>query len=442
MALKTFSQIPTATSPLTTTDSLIGVRAGTTDFQFPFTQLTQMGITVNTSSITGGVTGSLLFDNGGVIGETPTLLWSGGSGYLAGGRFANSALLLASTIGAGTTDYISFTCGSFSERMRIDTNGLVNIGNMGGIVTTLFGGFPTFQVSNLQANRTNCQIAVHQYSNDAGNSAWISLFKSRGQTAGSNIALHNGDTISFISFSGPDSANNIQDSAFINVIVDQAPTNGTVAGRFEFHTSSNINNAVPLRFMIDSNGFSTFGGYSNTVLDTNNSIVQSVPVAASGAASWAASFITCVPSSSGASLALAHTRGTTPTTQTALNLNDFLGLIAFLGSDGSNYVPSSAITTLVDGSVTTGNVPTRMTFATGSSGYGAERMRIDSNGNVIINTAAIATNATNGFLYLETCAGTPTGAPTSYTGRVPMIYDTSANKIWFYNGSWRGVVVT
>lgn len=75
-----------------------------------------------------------------------------------------------------------------------------------------------------------------------------------------------------------------------------------------------------------------------------------------------------------------------------------------------------------------------LTFWTG----GSERARIDSNGNVIINTAAIATNATNGFLYVPTCAGTPTGTPTTYTGRAPIVVDTTNNKLYFYSsGVWR-----
>jgi hypothetical protein len=70
-----------------------------------------------------------------------------------------------------------------------------------------------------------------------------------------------------------------------------------------------------------------------------------------------------------------------------------------------------------------------------------QRVLVDTNGNVIFNTAAVATNATNGFIYIATCAGTPTGVPTSYTGRVPIVYDTTNHKIWVYDTAWKGVVV-
>lgn len=73
-----------------------------------------------------------------------------------------------------------------------------------------------------------------------------------------------------------------------------------------------------------------------------------------------------------------------------------------------------------------------------ASTAGSERLRVDANGNVVINTAAIATTATNGFLYVPSCAGTPTGTPTTFTGRVPIVVDTTNNKLYFYSsGQWR-----
>ena len=52
----------------------------------------------------------------------------------------------------------------------------------------------------------------------------------------------------------------------------------------------------------------------------------------------------------------------------------------------------------------------------------------------------LATTATEGFLALPTCAGTPTGTPAIGVGAI--VYDTTANKIWVWNSSWRGVAVT
>ena len=70
---------------------------------------------------------------------------------------------------------------------------------------------------------------------------------------------------------------------------------------------------------------------------------------------------------------------------------------------------------------------------------GNERMRITSTGNIVAGaSAALATNATDGFLYVPTCAGTPTGTPTAITGMAPIVVNTTNNKLYFYSGgAWR-----
>ena len=70
---------------------------------------------------------------------------------------------------------------------------------------------------------------------------------------------------------------------------------------------------------------------------------------------------------------------------------------------------------------------------------GSEAMRIDSSGNIVAGaSAALATTATDGFLYVPTCAGTPTGVPTAITGMAPIVVNTTNNKLYFYSGGvWR-----
>lgn len=68
---------------------------------------------------------------------------------------------------------------------------------------------------------------------------------------------------------------------------------------------------------------------------------------------------------------------------------------------------------------------------------GTTRFTCTTGGSMVLNSAAIATNATDGFLYIATCAGTPTGTPTAQTGRVALVYDTSAHQFWIYDGGWK-----
>ncbi len=69
---------------------------------------------------------------------------------------------------------------------------------------------------------------------------------------------------------------------------------------------------------------------------------------------------------------------------------------------------------------------------------GTAKFKITDLGNVVCSNAALATNATDGFLYIPTCAGTPTGVPTAQTGTVAMVFDTTNNKLYIYDGGWLG----
>jgi hypothetical protein len=95
-----------------------------------------------------------------------------------------------------------------------------------------------------------------------------------------------------------------------------------------------------------------------------------------------------------------------------------------------NFTGSTAATDLLFYTKLTG---------TGPGSAPTERARITSTGNFVAgNQAALATTATDGFLYVPTCAGTPTGVPTAITGMAPIVVNTTNNKLYFYSGgAWR-----
>lgn len=118
--------------------------------------------------------------------------------------------------------------------------------------------------------------------------------------------------------------------------------------------------------------------------------------------------------------------------------NNTIELSIRSGSGKSGYLTFTEDAVADRWSVGIANGEGSLRFLSGTPTAGTERMRLDANGNVVINTAAIATTATDGFLYVPSCAGTPTGTPTAYTGRVPIVVDTTNNKLYFYSGGqWR-----
>lgn len=122
---------------------------------------------------------------------------------------------------------------------------------------------------------------------------------------------------------------------------------------------------------------------------------------------------------------------------TAIANNEQLMSIISGGYDGSAFVTTGEIKFLVDGTVSTGNVPTAIQFFTGSSS-GTERLRLTSGGSATFHSgAALATNATTGHTQIAATAGTPTGVPESFTGSIAVEPDTTNNALWLYmNSAW------
>jgi hypothetical protein len=78
----------------------------------------------------------------------------------------------------------------------------------------------------------------------------------------------------------------------------------------------------------------------------------------------------------------------------------------------------------------------------------APRLIADALGNVVLGPAtgvsgALATDATDGFLYLPVCAGIPTGVPTAYSGRAAMVVDSTDGRLYIYHsGAWHYAALT
>jgi hypothetical protein len=216
----------------------------------------------------------------------------------------------------------------------------------------------------------------------------------------------------------------------------------------------------------------TTGG-SFTVEDSANTTVldaftvrRTTSNASNGAAGIGVGFVFETENAAGATKAAAKLRATLTTATAAAEVGAFelgimnAGAMPAAGSGQHSWNPSTY--TIND----SGNFPifqmqesgnTKLTIFTLSgdvyfNGSGASKvmlwrpdasnvaLKVAGNGSVVTGIAgAIATTATDGFLYIPSCAGTPTGAPTAETGKIPIVWDSTNHKLYVRSGgAWKG----
>lgn len=126
---------------------------------------------------------------------------------------------------------------------------------------------------------------------------------------------------------------------------------------------------------------------------------------------------------------------------TALQAGDFIGELTGRGHDGTALLGSAraGIRMRAAANWALNDHPTEFDFVTTPVGGASPVVRflLDSQGNVVVGAAALLTTATDGFLYLGSCPGVPSGTPTTHTGRVPLVVDSSNGDLYIYvGGAW------
>ena len=122
----------------------------------------------------------------------------------------------------------------------------------------------------------------------------------------------------------------------------------------------------------------------------------------------------------GPSLYFGRSRGAAVGSYTVVSDTDCLGLLAFQGADGTNFVEGASIKAFVDGTPGADDMPGRLVFSTTADGASSptERMRINQNGNVWVGNPGNARSsggselATEGYIYTNVNAG-----PAAYFNR-------------------------
>ena len=164
-----------------------------------------------------------------------------------------------------------------------------------------------------------------------------------------------------------------------STIIDYISNNVSIEGLSDF--------IVPITITVDSASDAlsikqSGAGDSITIKDTNN--VDVFVVNASG--NLIQTSFSDTPTAAN-SIAFRRARGTT--TPAAVDSGDRLASVISRGHDGTGYKDATYIFSAVDGTVSTGVMPSRITFSTRSSvvdASPAEHMRITSAGNIGIGT--------------------------------------------------------
>jgi hypothetical protein len=375
-----------------------------------------------------GTANSILGYDGGGVALDGRLYW--GAGTLIGGTGAASTLTLESTSGVGTSDAIIFQTGSQTPGMAINTSQQVLISTS----PTAFGTSSQLQVNGVTSAASS--ISAQEFSNDAS-SATFQMYKSRGVGIGTRAVVSAFDLLGTMQWAGAVSGS--ADATFAKITCQAGGTINATASPgllFFYVTPDSSTTPAELLRMTDS---------------------QQCIFCAGGNSAWGTVFFQIsgkTVNGSGLQLGLWDTTGTdyahldfyrsknaSLNTRTALASGDSIGNIIWLGaSSGSTDGTFASINGVCDGTPSSSSTPGGLIFQTTPSGSLSltEAMRIDNGQNIIHGTAAIATNATNGFTYIATCAGTPTGTPTTYTGRVPLVFDTTNSQFWIYTGgAWK-----
>lgn len=332
-----------------------------------------------------------------------------------------------------------------------DTSSYLNIGNeikgvMGGLGLTFPNGITIGATPSIQIDSANSRFQVqgtnitgwHEslliYGNNAGG-AGFAFYKTRNADPTLKTTVVANDTLGYFDWYGTDGTSDI-DGANLRVKVDGTVSTGNLGGRFEFLTRA-AGGSMTQRMSIAGAGYVTLGAAANVVIDSGQSVAQVQGSNLTFHQSWLA----YGNNAGGASLVFYKTRNADPTVQTSVNANDTLGYLDWYGTDGTNQIDGANMRVRVDGAVASGSLGGKWELLTRPAG-GSMTVRLvapGAGGLVIGNVAStLSTAATDGFLYIPTCAGTPTGTPTTQTGTVALVYDTTNNKFYIYNGAWKG----
>jgi hypothetical protein len=366
----------------------------------------------------------------------------GSSGLSANGSFGTAGQVLhsngtatywaADDAGGGTVT--SVASGNGLSGGPITTTGTLSVLANTGIVSNTTGLFVNSgYIGTLTANNTSFVGSISA-ANVVSNAQLQSNLANYQTTAGlsANVFTLTANNSTF-AFGKSEGNLNVNSAIYANGSITNTFTVGTSAyfvsnGNVGIGTSSP---SVPLQIAYTS-------GVPNSSLLTTDTLVISAGNTSPG-------FAFVVAGNTGATqrgvFKATRTRGTLEN-PTAPNSGDDTFTLIGAVYDGAAVRATAAVNMAVDGSVSSGVAPQRITFLTGNASSRIERMRIDSSGNVGIgNTAPNATLAVTGTANIS--GNVIIGGITTLTGNVVIGTTTPSSSAYpFYVESASGLLVS
>ena len=294
----------------------------------------------------------------------------------------------------------------------VDIDGAVNMATTAlvtGVLTTTAatvfnGGFASNAASTISTADNTDTLQLISTDADANVGPNLRLYRNSSSPADS-------DTIGVIDFEGRN--DNSQDiiAARINVLVDDVSDGtedatlfintmlaGSVSSRIKMTPTETVFNddSKDLDFRVESNGQThklfVNGGedvvcFGFETPETIGGIESGVQIEGTDYAGGSLSIWRNANDDAGGYLQLGKSRGTAVNSDTIVQDNDDVGIINFIGADGTDRAhPIASIRAAVDGTPGNNDMPGRIEFMTTADGGTTltERARIDNSGNVLV----------------------------------------------------------
>tara|TARA_R110000822_G_scaffold144611_6_gene283397 strand:+ start:6923 stop:8524 length:1602 start_codon:yes stop_codon:yes gene_type:complete len=226
-------------------------------------------------------------------------------------------------------------------------------------------------------------------------------------------------TGSAFTFSGTNAVINVTDNTNAALRITQLGTGNALL-------VEDIANPDASPFLINNGGVVVKGATQAYDTTTGNTPVVQLHASTSNTQTTGYAATNWATATGGSSFTLAKSRGGVIGTHAITADGDNLGIIYFLGSDGTTFIQAAQITGSVDGTPGTSDMPGRLTFSTTADGASSptERMRIDSNGDVGIGTTnplvklEIAGNSNQTWTVTASITGTTMDVTAVTTGTI------------------------